>query len=57
MTELLVVVFVVLLVYGGTSIPALGDAIGRAIRNVRRASAGEAPGGEDRRPPPAPPAR
>jgi TatA/E family protein of Tat protein translocase len=32
MTELLVVVFVALLVFGATRIPALGDALGRAVR-------------------------
>jgi sec-independent protein translocase protein TatA len=32
MTELLVVLFVSLLVFGATRIPSLGDAIGRAVR-------------------------
>ena len=32
MTELLVVLFVALLVFGATRIPALGDALGRAVR-------------------------
>jgi sec-independent protein translocase protein TatA len=32
MTELIVVLFVVVLVFGATRIPALGDALGRAVR-------------------------
>lgn len=55
MTELLVVLFVTLLVFGATRIPALGDALGRALRNARagaaddRGDAGERdPGGGDR---------
>ncbi len=37
MAELLVVLFVVLLVFGANKIPALGDGIGKAIRNFRKA--------------------
>jgi sec-independent protein translocase protein TatA len=36
MAELLVVLFVVLLIFGAGKIPALGDGIGKAIRNFRR---------------------
>jgi sec-independent protein translocase protein TatA len=34
MTEILVVLFVALLVFGATRIPALGDALGRAVRGT-----------------------
>lgn len=44
MTELLVVLFVVVLVFGAAKIPALGDAIGRAVRGARASSRGD--GGE-----------
>jgi sec-independent protein translocase protein TatA len=37
MAELLVVLFVVLLVFGANKIPALGDGIGKAIRNFKKA--------------------
>lgn len=36
MPELLVVLFVVLLVFGATKIPALGDGLGRAVRNFKK---------------------
>ncbi|WP_242342336.1 twin-arginine translocase TatA/TatE family subunit [Anaeromyxobacter terrae] len=50
MTELLLVLFVTLLVFGATRVPALGDALGRAVRNARGASgAPPARAGEDRR--------
>jgi sec-independent protein translocase protein TatA len=41
MTELLVVLFVTLLVFGATRVPALGDALGRALRNARAGASGE----------------
>ena len=37
MAELLVVLFVLLLVFGSSRIPALGDGLGRAVRNFRKA--------------------
>jgi sec-independent protein translocase protein TatA len=37
MAELLVVLFVIVLVFGSSKIPALGDGLGRAIRNFRDA--------------------
>ncbi|WP_242340352.1 MULTISPECIES: twin-arginine translocase TatA/TatE family subunit [Anaeromyxobacter] len=43
MTELLLVLFVTLLVFGATRIPALGDALGRAVRNARAGASGEPP--------------
>ncbi len=41
MAELLVVVFVLLLVFGSSKIPALGDGLGRAVRGFRTALKGE----------------
>ncbi|HVI96242.1 MAG TPA: twin-arginine translocase TatA/TatE family subunit, partial [Anaeromyxobacter sp.] len=43
MTELLVVIFVALLVFGATRIPALGDALGRAVRGNRSAERNPSP--------------
>jgi sec-independent protein translocase protein TatA len=40
MAELLVVLFVLLLVFGSSKIPALGDGLGRAVRNFRKAVKG-----------------
>lgn len=37
MAELLVVLFVLVLVFGSSKIPALGDGLGRAIRNFKKA--------------------
>ncbi len=41
MAELLVVLFVLVLVFGSSKIPALGDGLGRAVRNFRKAVKGE----------------
>ena len=41
MAELLVVVFILVLVFGSSKIPALGDGLGRAIRNFKRAVKGD----------------
>jgi sec-independent protein translocase protein TatA len=51
MTELLLVLFVTLLVFGATRIPALGDALGRAVRNARAGASAAPPAraGEGRR--------
>jgi TatA/E family protein of Tat protein translocase len=38
MAELLVVLFVLLLVFGSSKIPALGDGLGRAVRSFRKAT-------------------
>lgn len=38
MTEVLVVAFVAVLVFGASRVPALGDALGRAVSGFRRAS-------------------
>jgi len=37
MAELLVVLFILVLVFGSSKVPALGDGLGRAIRNFRKA--------------------
>jgi len=58
MAEMLVVLFVVLLIFGAGKIPALGDGLGRAIKNFRTSyKGGEAQGpgpakGEQPKPPP-----
>jgi sec-independent protein translocase protein TatA len=41
MVEFIVVLFVVVLVFGANKIPALGDGLGKAIRNFKKASSGE----------------
>ena len=38
--ELLVILLIVLLVFGAGKLPAIGDALGRSIKNFRRASSG-----------------
>lgn len=38
--ELLVILVIVLLIFGAGKLPAIGDALGRSIKNFRRASAG-----------------
>jgi sec-independent protein translocase protein TatA len=40
MTEIVIVLFVAVLVFGAAKIPAIGDAIGRAVRGARDAGAG-----------------
>ena len=39
--EILVIVFVIVLIFGAPKLPALGDGLGRAVRNFKRASRGE----------------
>lgn len=38
--ELLVILLIVLLVFGAGKLPAIGDALGRSIKNFRRAASG-----------------
>ena len=38
--ELIVILVIVLLVFGHNKLPALGDALGRTVKNFRRASKG-----------------
>jgi sec-independent protein translocase protein TatA len=37
MTDVVIVLFVALLVFAATQIPAIGDALGRAVKGSRRA--------------------
>jgi len=39
--ELLIVLLIVLLVFGATRLPQIGDALGKAIRNFRKGASGE----------------
>ncbi len=39
--ELLIILVVLLLVFGANKIPQLGDALGKGIRNFKKASEGE----------------
>ncbi len=43
MTELLIVLFVALLVFGATKVPAVGDALGRAVRGREGPRRGDEP--------------
>ena len=45
--ELLLILLVVLLIFGSSKLPQLGDALGRGIRNFRRATADEPPAKPD----------
>lgn len=47
--EILIVLVVALLVFGPSKLPQLGDALGKGIRNFKRASGGE----DEETPPPA----
>ena len=42
MGELIVILLIVLVVFGANKLPGIGDALGRSIKNFKRASAGEA---------------
>jgi sec-independent protein translocase protein TatA len=39
--ELLLILLVVLLVFGSSKVPQLGDALGRGIRNFKKSMSGE----------------
>jgi sec-independent protein translocase protein TatA len=39
--ELLLVLLIVLLVFGATRLPQVGDALGKAIRNFRKGASGD----------------
>ena len=41
MGELLIVLVIVLLVFGATKLPQIGEALGKSIKNFRRASSGQ----------------
>lgn len=38
--ELLIILVIVLLIFGAGKLPAIGDALGRSIKNFRRATSG-----------------
>jgi sec-independent protein translocase protein TatA len=40
MGELLIILVIVLLIFGAGKLPAIGDSIGRSIKNFRRAAGG-----------------
>lgn len=39
--EILIIVFVVVLIFGAPKLPQIGDGLGRAVRNFKRATKGE----------------
>jgi len=41
MMELLVILLIVLLIFGAGKLPAIGDALGRSIKNFRRSAGGQ----------------
>ena len=41
MGELIIILLIVLVVFGASKLPQIGDALGRSIKNFKRASAGE----------------
>jgi sec-independent protein translocase protein TatA len=41
MGELLIILLIVLLIFGANKLPAIGDSIGRSIKNFKRAAGGE----------------
>ncbi len=41
MGELLIILAIVLVLFGATKLPAVGDALGRTIKNFRRGVAGD----------------
>ncbi|MGZ3460966.1 MAG: twin-arginine translocase TatA/TatE family subunit, partial [Archangium sp.] len=51
MPEILLIMVVLLLLFGGTRLPQLGSALGSAIRNFKRGFNGEEVGGEEKRQP------
>ncbi|RMH43136.1 MAG: twin-arginine translocase TatA/TatE family subunit [Deltaproteobacteria bacterium] len=41
MGELLIILVIVLLIFGAGKLPAIGDALGRSIKNFKRAASGD----------------
>lgn len=41
MTELLIVLFIVLIIFGAGKLPEIGSGLGRAIRNFKKGATGE----------------
>jgi sec-independent protein translocase protein TatA len=40
-SELVVILIIVLVIFGGGKLPAIGDALGRSIRNFKKAASGD----------------
>lgn len=53
--EILLIVLVLLLVFGSSRLPALGDALGKALRNFRKSRDEPPAGPRDPQLPPGPP--
>ena len=49
--EILLILVVLLLVFGSSRLPAIGDALGKGIRNFRKAKADAPPAPEAEKPP------
>jgi len=49
MTELLVILVIVLIIFGAGKLPEIGSGLGRGMRNFRKAVSGEADEGEGER--------
>jgi sec-independent protein translocase protein TatA len=47
MGELIVILLIVLVVFGANKLPGIGDALGRSIKNFKKASAVDEPGKDD----------
>lgn len=43
MGELIVILLIVLVVFGANKLPGIGDALGKSIKNFKKASAGDEP--------------
>jgi len=41
MGELMIILLIVLLIFGAGKLPAIGDALGRSIKNFKRGASGE----------------
>ncbi|MFO0725505.1 MAG: twin-arginine translocase TatA/TatE family subunit [Myxococcota bacterium] len=39
--EILIIIFVIVLIFGAPKLPQLGDALGRSVRNFKKALKGE----------------
>lgn len=49
MGEWLIILMIVLLVFGAGKLPSIGDALGRSIRNFKRAAADDSDRADDER--------
>lgn len=54
MGEWLIILIIVLVVFGANKLPGIGDALGRSIKNFKRAAAGDEDEEEDEEPAPKP---